>query len=74
MFEGRVPGVDDEWEDCQKQLNGHRGNNYKGYKSREEPEARYMNHLAQERRKRMKTSFIVILLLVVMFLLYVIIV
>ena len=74
VFEGRVSGVYDEWEDCQKQVSGHRGNNYKGYKSREEAEARYMNHLAQKRRNRMKTSFIVLLLLVVVFLLYVIVV
>ena len=57
-----------------------RGNNYKGYDTRAEAEARYMNYLAGERREmmrnRMKTSFIVIpiLLIVTAFLFYVIVV
>src|SRR5664279_4853102 len=78
VYEGRVPGVYDQWEDYLKQVNKFKGNNYKGYKSKEEAEARYMNHrLAEERRRnRMNTSFIVIpiLLIVTAFLLYVIIV
>ena len=47
VYQGRVPGVYDEWEDCLKQVNMFKGNNYKGYKSRDEAEARYMNHLAE---------------------------
>ena len=75
VYQGRVPGVYDEWEDYLKQVNKFQGNSYKGYKSREEAEARYMNHVAEESwRNRMKTGFIVIpiLLIVTAFLLYVI--
>jgi ribonuclease HI len=44
VFEGRVPGVYDKWEDCFKQVNKFRSNNYKGFKTREEAEARYKNY------------------------------
>ena len=76
VYEGRVPGVYDEWEDCLKQVNKFKGNNYKGYKSKEEAEARYLNHLlAEERKNRMKTNFIVIpVLLTVIAVLYFIVV
>jgi ribonuclease HI len=61
VYEGRVPGVYDEWEDCLKQVNKFKGNNYKGYKSKEEAEARYMNHLlAEERKKNRMKTFIII--------------
>ena len=74
VYMGRVPGVYDEWEDCLKEVNKLKGNNYKWYKSKQEAEAMYMNHLLAEkkRRNRMKTSFIVIpiLLIVIAFLLY----
>ena len=52
VYEGRVPRVYDEWEDCLKQVNNFKGNNYKGYKSKEEAEARYLNHLLAEERKK----------------------
>jgi ribonuclease HI len=44
VFKGRVPGVYDKWEDCFKQVNKFKGNNYKGFKTREEAEARYRNY------------------------------
>jgi hypothetical protein len=55
-------------------MNKFKGNNYKGYKSGEEAEARYMNHLAEERKKNQKKTFIVVSMLLIMiaFLLYVI--
>ena len=76
VYQGRVPGVYDECEDCLKQVNMLKGNNYKGYKSREEAEARYMNHLVEERKKNRKNTFIIVsmLLIVIVFLLYVILV
>ena len=77
VYEGRVPRVYDEWEDCLKQVNKFKGNNYKGYKRKEEAEARYLDHLlVEERKKRMKTNFIVItvLLTVIAVLLYFIVV
>ena len=77
VYGGRVPGVYDEWDDCLKQVNKFKGNNYKSYKSKAEAEARYLNHLlAEERKNRMKSNFIVIpfLLIVIAMLLYVIVV
>ena len=68
VYEGRVPGVCDEWEDYLKQVNKFKGNNYKGYKSKEETEARYLKHLlaVEKKRNRTKTRFIVILVLLTM--------
>jgi ribonuclease HI len=77
VYKGRVPGVYDEWEDCLNQVNKFGGNSYKAYKSKEEAEARYMNHLLGEERKnnRMKTFIVIpILLIVIAFLLYLIVV
>ena len=31
VYKGWVPGVYDEWEDCQKQVNMFSGNSYRGY-------------------------------------------
>lgn len=60
VFEGRVPGIYDKWEDCFKQVNKFKSNNYKGFKTREEAEVRYNNYRrVRERRSRMKTWFIV---------------
>ena len=50
VFEGTVPGVYEEWDDCVKQVNGFKGNYYKGYKTREEAEARYNNHRLEKER------------------------
>jgi viroplasmin and RNaseH domain-containing protein len=44
MFEGKVLGVYDKWEDCFKQVNKFKGNSYKGFKTREEAETRYRNY------------------------------
>jgi hypothetical protein len=77
VYRGRVLGVYDEWDDCLKQVDGFKSNSYKGYKSREVAEARYMKHLlAEERKKTGLKNFIVIpiLLIVIAFLLYVIVV
>ena len=54
VYKGKVPRVYEHWEDCLKQVNKFEGNNYKGYKSKEETEARW------RRSNRMKTSYIVI--------------
>ena len=50
VFEGTVPGVYEEWDDCVKQVNGFKGNYYKGYKTREEAEARYKKHRLEKER------------------------
>jgi ribonuclease HI len=61
VYNGWVPGVYDEWEDCQKQVNKFSGNSYKGYLTRELAEARWRIHLLGEQRNnnRMKTLMIV---------------
>jgi viroplasmin and RNaseH domain-containing protein len=62
VYKGWVPGVYDEWEDCQKQVNKFSGNCYKGYPTRELAEARRRIHLLGEQRNtnRMKTLMIVL--------------
>jgi ribonuclease HI len=76
VFEGRVPGVYDKWEDYFKQVNKFKSNNYKGFKPREEAEARYDNYRrGREGRSRMKTCFIVIsVLLMILLIVYVMVV
>src|SRR3954463_3150638 len=45
VYEGSVPGVYEHWEDCFKQVNKFKGNNYKSYKIKAEVEARYLNYV-----------------------------
>ena len=44
VYIGRVPGVYEEWEDYQKQVNNFSGNNYKCYNSREVAEEKWRKH------------------------------
>ena len=76
VYIGRVPGVYTEWSECQDQVNGFRGNNYKGFNSKKDAEASYLKFLlAGERKKNGLKNFIIhVLLIVITFLLYVIIV
>ena len=68
VYKGKVPGVYDDWEECQRQVHHFSGNNYKGYITRAEAKARYASYLAGERREwrrnQMKTSFIAMMLIV----------
>jgi viroplasmin and RNaseH domain-containing protein len=76
VFKGKVPGVYDKWEHCFKQVNKFKGNSYKGFKTREEAEARYKNYQrGREGPNWMKTCFIVIpILLMILLIVYVIVV
>ena len=62
MFKGQVPGVYEHWEDALSQVNGFKGNSYKGYATRNIAEAHWRrsnNHV------RMRTAgYLVILPLV----------
>ena len=69
VFEGRVPGVYDEWEDCKKQVHKFSGNCYKGYETREEAVAKWRNHQSKNKTK-MKTLVVVFLLLLTIVALY----
>ena len=77
VYRGRVPGVYDEWSECQAQVDRFSGSSHKGFESKSEAEASYLKFtLAGERNQnRMKNYFIIpFLLIVIAFLLYVIIV
>nr|BAK06860.1 predicted protein [Hordeum vulgare subsp. vulgare] len=68
VYNGKVPGVYDDWEECQRQVHRFSSNSNKGYTTRAQAEVRYARYLAGERRERwrnrMKTSFIAIMLIV----------
>ena len=68
VYRGRLSGVYDDREDCRRQVHRFGGNNYKGYDTREEAEARYARYLAGQRRviwrNRMKTTFFWMILVV----------
>ncbi|KAK1610772.1 hypothetical protein QYE76_034445 [Lolium multiflorum] len=76
VYKERVPGVYNDWEDCQRQVHHFSGNSYKGYPTRMEAEGRYARYLAGEmrdmRRNRMKTMAFVMMLIVIMVMFYVI--
>ena len=61
MFRGRVPEVYEHWDDAHRQVNGFKGNSYKGYATRSIAEA----HWRRSNRGRMGTAgYLVILPLV----------
>jgi viroplasmin and RNaseH domain-containing protein len=73
MYKGKVPGVYAEWKNCHKQVNKFSGNSYKGYPTKEQVDASYLEHLAGERRNQnMKTIVMPFVLIVAAFLVYVI--
>ncbi|KAK1628148.1 hypothetical protein QYE76_002463 [Lolium multiflorum] len=63
VFEGRVPGVYEEWEDCKKQVHKFSGNCYKGYPTRHEAVAKWRAH--QANKSKMKTFLVLSLLLTI---------
>ncbi|KAK1604853.1 hypothetical protein QYE76_028526 [Lolium multiflorum] len=63
VFEGRVPGVYEEWEDCKKQVHKFSGNCYKGYPTRHEAVAKWRAH--QSNKSKMKTFLVLSLLLTI---------
>ena len=62
VFEGRVPGVYDEWEDCKQQVHKFSGNCYKGYATREEAVATWRKHRS---KNKMKNLVVLLLLLTI---------
>ncbi|KAK1680996.1 hypothetical protein QYE76_041844 [Lolium multiflorum] len=63
VFEGRVPGVYEEWEECKKQVHKFSGNCYKGYPTRHEAVAKWRAH--QSNKSKMKTFLVLSLLLTI---------
>ena len=66
VYVGRVLRVYEDWEECRRQVHRFSGNNYKGYPTRAEAEARYARYLAGERRRdRMKITYLIRMTLIV---------
>jgi viroplasmin and RNaseH domain-containing protein len=67
MYRGGVPGVYDDWSECQAQLDCFPGTIHKCFQSKSEAEASYLKFtLAGERKKnRLKNYFIIHFLLIV---------
>ncbi|KAK1605566.1 hypothetical protein QYE76_029239 [Lolium multiflorum] len=63
VFEGRVPGVYEEWEECKKQVHKFSGNCYKGYPTRHEAVAKWRAH--QANKSKMKAFLVLSLLLTI---------
>ena len=75
MYKGKVPGVYDEWVECQAQVEGVSGASHKGFKSRQEAEASYLRFtLARERthNRRLMYCIVPLSLIVIALLAYVI--
>ena len=63
MYKGKVPGVYNEWHECQAQVNGFTGASHKGFKSRQEGEASYLRFtLARERTRNRRLMYCIVLL------------
>jgi viroplasmin and RNaseH domain-containing protein len=74
VYRGRVPEVYVHWEDCLKQVNKFKGHSYKGYKIMAEAEARWRNHLRDERGTTFGITTAVLLTAVITVVVYFIIV
>ena len=48
VYVGHVPGVYDEWPECQAQVSSFSGRSQKGFDSRAEVEASYLRFIAQQ--------------------------
>ena len=75
MYEGKVPGVYDEWYECQAQVKGVSGANHKGFKSRQEAEASYLRFMLTRERthnRRLMYCIVPLSLIVIALLAYII--
>ena len=76
VYKGKVPGLYDEWHECEAQVAGFKGANHKGFKSSPEAEASYLRFtLARERdqnRHLMSYNIIPLFLIVIALLFYII--
>jgi ribonuclease HI len=76
VYKGKVPGVYDEWSECQAQVEGVSGASHKGFKSRQEAEASYVRRLtlARERahNRRLMYYIVSLSLIVIALLAYII--
>ena len=72
VYVGHVPGVYDEWPECQAQVYRFPGGSQKGFDSRMEAGANYLRFIVQQRiqNRRRKNYYIIPLLLIVIALLF----
>ena len=72
VYVGHVPGVYDEWPECQAQVCRFPGGSQKGFDGRMEAEASYLRFIAQQgiQNRRRKNYYIIPLLLIVIALLF----
>ena len=63
MYKDEVPGVYDEWPECQAQVEGVSGASHKGFKNRKEAEASYLRFtLARERTHNRRLMYCIVAL------------
>ena len=75
VYEGKVPGVYDEWHECHAQVQRVSGTSHKGFKSRQEAQASYLRfRLARERThdRRLMYCIVSLSLIVIALLTYII--
>jgi viroplasmin and RNaseH domain-containing protein len=75
VYIGKVPGLYDEWHECQAQVERFSGASHKGFKSRQEAEASYLRFtLARERNhnRRLMYYIVPLSLIVIALLVYII--
>ena len=72
VYVRHVPGVYDEWPECQAQVSGFSGGSQKGFDSSAEVEASYLRFIAQQgiQNKRRKNYYIIPLLIIVIALIF----
>ena len=61
VYKGKVPGVYNEWPECQVRVNGISGASHKAFKSRQEGEASYLKFtLARERTRNRRLMYCIV--------------
>jgi viroplasmin and RNaseH domain-containing protein len=65
VYSGRVPGVYEEWEDCQAQVTNFSGNYYKGYKTRELAVSKWRRHVWKKNQMNFLIMVPILLIVVV---------
>ena len=68
VYVGHVPGVYDEWPECQAQVSGFSEGSQNGFDSRAEAEASYLRFIAQQgiqTQRRRKNYYIIPLFIIV---------
>jgi hypothetical protein len=60
VYRDKVPGVYDKREQCSEQVTKFSGGCYKGYKSQEEADASWMNHLRAGEKKKIKPKILIV--------------